>query len=193
MDKNTEFKNQRIVNVKYIMIGKDIPANKKPNPLKKNISFWVNKFEISNKFPKTIKIVEIIFSKKTRDLRFSEKIAIKSSPAELFLFIIIFNNEGLKSVPALINKNKETKINQTVDVKDSLKIEMIAAIDVKNAKSKEMIAKNLNIALLLSVVTFDCIKSEHAPWKSLARNAKNKTITGPKIASGNTHPICDLP
>jgi len=193
MDKNTEFKNQRIVNVKYIMIGKDIPVNKKPNPLKKNISFWVNKFEISNKFPKTIKIVEIIFSKKTRDLRFSEKIAIKSSPAELFLFIIIFNNEGLKSVPALINKNKETKINQTVDVKDSLKIEMTAAIDVKNAKSKEMIAKNLNIALLLSVVTFDRIKSEHAPWKSLARKAKNKTIIGPKIASGKTHPICDLP
>ena len=193
MDKNTEFKNQRIVNVKYIMIGKDIPVNRKPNPLKKNISFWVNKFEISNKFPKTIKIVEIIFSKKTRDLRFSEKIAIKSSPAELFLFIIIFNNEGLKSVPALINKNKETKINQTVDVKDSLKIEMTAATDVKNAKSKEMIAKNLNIALLLSVVTFDCIKSEHAPWKSFARKAKNKTITGPKIASGKTHPVCDLP
>ena len=53
MDKNTEFKNQRIVNVKYIIIGKDIPLNKKPNPLKKNTSFWVNKFEINNKFPKT--------------------------------------------------------------------------------------------------------------------------------------------
>ncbi len=193
MDKNTEFKNQRIVNVKYIIIGKDIPLNKKPNPLKKNTSFWVNKFEINNKFPKTIKIVEIIFSKKTRDLRFSEKIAIKSSPAELFLFIIIFNNEGLKSVPALINKNSEVKISQTVEVKDSLKIEMIDAIEVKNAKIKEMIAKNLNIALLLSVVTFDFIKSKHAPWKSLARKAKNKTITGPKIASGKTHPICVLP
>ena len=193
MDKNTEFKNQRIVNVKYIIIGKDIPLNKKPNPLKKNISFWVNKFEINNKFPKIIKIVEIIFSKKTRDLRFSEKIAIKSSPAELFLFMIIFNNEGLKSVPALINKNSETKINQTVDVKDALKIEMIAAIDVKNAKIREMTAKNLNIALLLSVVTFDWIKSKHAPWKSLARKAKNKTITGPKIARGKTHPICVFP
>ena len=179
--------------MKYIIIGKDIPLNKKPNPLKKNISFWVNKFEINNKFPKTIKIVEIIFSKKTRDLRFSEKIAIKSSPAELFLLIIIFNNEGLKSVPALINKNNEAKINQTVEVKDSLKIEMIAAIDVKNAKIREMIAKNLNIALLLSVVTFDFIRSKHAPWKSLARKAKNKTITGPNIASGKTHPICVLP
>jgi len=193
MDKNTEFKNQRIVNVKYIIIGKDIPLNKKPNPLKKNISFCVNKFEINNKFPKIIKIVEIIFSKKTRDLRFNEKIAIKSSPAELFLFMIIFNNEGLKSVPALINKNSETKINQTVDVKDALKIEMIAAIDVKNAKIREMTAKNLNIALLLSVVTFDFIKSKHAPWKSLARKARNKTITGPKIARGKTHPICVLP
>ena len=179
--------------MKYIIIGKDIPLNKKPNPLKKNISFWVNKFEINNKFPKIIKIVEIIFSKKTRDLRFSEKIAIKSSPAELFLFMIIFNNEGLKSVPALINKNSETKINQTVDVKDALKIEMIAAIDVKNAKIREMTAKNLNIALLLSVVTFDFIKSKHAPWKSLARKARNKTITGPKIARGKTHPICVLP
>jgi len=193
MDKNIEFKNQRIVNVKYIMIGKDIPLNKKPNPLKKNISFWVNKFEINNKFPKTIKIVEIIFSKKTRDFRFIEKIAIKSSPAELFLFIITFNKEGLKSVPALINKNSEVNISQSVAVKDSLKIEMIAAIDVKNAKIKEMIAKNLNIALLLSVVTFACIKSKHAPWKSLARKAKNKTINGPKIASGKTHPICVLP
>tara|TARA_Y100000766_G_C18353893_1_gene340738 strand:- start:3 stop:293 length:291 start_codon:yes stop_codon:yes gene_type:complete len=96
-------------------------------------------------------------------LRFSEKIAIKSSPAELFLFIIMFNNEGLKSVPALINKNSEVNISQTVDVKDSLKIEMIDAIDVKNAKIREMIAKNLNIALLLSVVTFDFIKSKHAP------------------------------
>ena len=90
-------------------------------------------------------------------------------------------------------KNSETKINQTVDVKDALKIEMIAAIDVKNAKIREMTAKNLNIALLLSVVTFDFIKSKHAPWKSLARKARNKTITGPKIARGKTHPICVLP
>jgi len=193
MAKNTELKNQSIVNVKYIRIGKAIPLNKNPNPLKKNTNFWVTKFAIKNIFPNTIKIVVVIFSKKTRDLRLSENIAIKSSPAELFLFITIFKRDGLNSVPALIKKNKNDNNDQTVNINEALKIEIIAEIIAIKANIRETIAKNLRIALLLSVVVLDLIKSAQASWKSLAKKAMKRIITGPKITNGRTQPIWVFP
>jgi len=122
----------------------------------------VTKFAIKNIFPNTIKIVVVIFSKKTRDLRLSENIAIKSSPAELFLFITIFKRDGLNSVPALIKKNKNDNNDQTVNINEALKIEIIAEIIAIKANIRETIAKNLRIALLLSVVVLDLIKSAQA-------------------------------
>ena len=76
-------------------IGKEIPENKKPSPPKKNFNEGVNIFTIKYMFPRTISIVEIIFSKNSVDLRLRENIAIKSSPEELFLFISTFNKDGL--------------------------------------------------------------------------------------------------
>ena len=46
-------------------------------------------------FPRTIKIVEIIFSKNTIDLRLKENIAIKSSPDELLFVISTLSSDGL--------------------------------------------------------------------------------------------------
>ena len=166
-----------------------MPENKKPKPLKKKPIFWVKTFAIKYTFPSTINIVEIIFSKNTIDLRLKENIAIKSSPDELLFVISTFNSEGLNWVPALIKSKSEANKDQIVIAKEPLKIEISANTNVKAAKTIEVIAPNLKIALLLKEVVFDLIKSEQAPWKSFARNAINKIIIGPKIAKGKVHPM----
>ena len=144
-------------------------------------------------FPRTISIVEIIFSKNTVDLRLRENIAIKSSPEELFLFISTFNKDGLNWVPALIKSKSEERRSQIVITKDPLKTAIIAKMNNMAEKINEVIAPNINIALLLKEVLFDLIKSEQASWKSFARNATNKTIIGPNIANGKIQFIWVFP
>ena len=144
-------------------------------------------------FPRTISIVEIIFSKNTIDLRLRENIAIKSSPEELFLFISTFNKDGLNWVPELIKRKSEERRSQIVITKDPLKTAIIAKMNDMAEKINEVIAPNLKIALLLKEVLFDLIKSEQASWKSFARNAINKIIIGPNIANGKIHSIWVFP
>ena len=114
-------------------------------------------------FPKTISIVDIIFSKNTIDFKLKENMAIKSSPEELFLLTSTFNNDGLNCVPALTKSKRDERSAQTVIAKDPLKTATIAAINAIAANINEVIAPNLKIASLLIEVVFDLIKSEQAP------------------------------
>ena len=118
--------------------------------------------------------------------------AIKSSPAELFLFST-FNKEGLNWVPALIKSNRETRRDQIVIAKDPLNIATKAEMKAITERIKDVIAPNLKNAWFPSVVVFDFINPEQASWKSLARYAMNKITIGPNIDKGNIQPIWDFP
>ena len=104
----------------------------------------------------------MIFSKKTIDFKLNENIVIKSSPDVLCFTISMFKSDGLNCVAALIKNNNEARNMVIVTIKDPLNIPIIPPINKKADAIIDIIAPNFRMALLLKVVLFESIRSEHA-------------------------------
>ena len=104
----------------------------------------------------------MIFSKKTMDFKLNEIKAIKSSPDVLSFVIPMFKSDGLNCVAAPIKINNEARNRVMTIIKVPLNITIIPTINNKADEIKEIIAPNFRMALLLKVVLFESIRSEHA-------------------------------
>ena len=76
--------------------------------------------------------------------------------------ISMFKSDGLNCVAALIKNNNEARNMVIVTIKDPLNIPIIPPINKKADAIIDIIAPNFRMALLLKVVLFESIRSEHA-------------------------------